>query len=84
MDYKKFGNSLYIRFDKADEIVSGIMAICEIRKQHFGAFGFQMQKRSINDFLQNSRKKFTRKIFINQIMKLYSCHPLSELLPNLF
>ncbi|MBR1733896.1 MAG: DUF296 domain-containing protein [Alphaproteobacteria bacterium] len=32
MDYKKFGNSLYIRFDKADEIVAGIMAICEKEK----------------------------------------------------
>lgn len=29
MDYKKFGDSLYVRFDKDDEILSGILNICK-------------------------------------------------------
>ena len=28
MDYKKFGDSVYARFDKGDEVLSGIMNIC--------------------------------------------------------
>lgn len=32
MDYKKYGNSIYARFDKGDEILSLIMDIC--RKEH--------------------------------------------------
>ena len=29
MDYKKFGDSIYARFDKGDEIISGILDICK-------------------------------------------------------
>lgn len=32
MDYKKFGNSVYVRFDKGDEVVSGILNICKKEK----------------------------------------------------
>lgn len=32
MDYKKFGGSIYARFDKGDEIISGILAICKKEK----------------------------------------------------
>ena len=32
MDYKKFGESYYIRFDKGDEIVGGILDICKREK----------------------------------------------------
>lgn len=29
MDYKKFGDSIYVRLDKGDEILSGIMNVCK-------------------------------------------------------
>ncbi len=29
MDYKKFGNSIYARFDRGDEVLSGILSICK-------------------------------------------------------
>jgi predicted DNA-binding protein with PD1-like motif len=29
MDYKKFGETIYARFDKGDEILSGILSICK-------------------------------------------------------
>ena len=29
MDYKKFGNSIYARFDKGDEIITSILDICK-------------------------------------------------------
>ena len=29
MDYKKFGDSIYARFDRGDEILSGILSICK-------------------------------------------------------
>ena len=32
MDYRKFGETFYIRFDKGDEIISGILDIC--RQEH--------------------------------------------------
>ena len=28
MDYKKFGETFYIRFDKGDEIIAGILDVC--------------------------------------------------------
>lgn len=32
MEYKRFGESIYARFDKNDEILSGILSIC--KKEH--------------------------------------------------
>ena len=32
MDYKKFGDSIYVRFNRGDEIISGIMNICRKEK----------------------------------------------------
>ena len=32
MDYKKIGESIYVRFDKGDEIISGITDICKKEK----------------------------------------------------
>jgi len=32
MDYKKFGDAIYARFDKGDEIVAGILDICKKEK----------------------------------------------------
>ncbi len=32
MDYKKIGDSIYARFDKGDEIVTGILGICRKEK----------------------------------------------------
>ena len=32
MDYKKFGDSIYARFDRGDEIISGILDICKNEK----------------------------------------------------
>ncbi len=29
MDYKKFGDSIYARFDRGDEVLSGILNICK-------------------------------------------------------
>ena len=29
MDYKKFGDSIYVRFDKGDEVLEGILNICK-------------------------------------------------------
>ena len=29
MDYRKFGETYYLRFDRGDEIVSGILSICK-------------------------------------------------------
>ena len=29
MDYRKFGDTLYIRMDKGDEIIGSILDICE-------------------------------------------------------
>ena len=32
MDYKKFGSSIYARFDRGDEIIAGILDICKKEK----------------------------------------------------
>ncbi len=29
MDYRKYGDTIYIRMDKGDEIISGILGICK-------------------------------------------------------
>ncbi len=29
MDYNKYGNALYVRFDRGDEVISGILDICK-------------------------------------------------------
>ena len=29
MDYRKYGDTVYIRMDKGDEIISGILDICK-------------------------------------------------------
>ena len=35
MDYRKYGNAYYIRFDRDDEIISGIIGIC--RNENIGS-----------------------------------------------
>lgn len=32
MDYKKYGDTIYVRFDKDDEIITGILNVC--KKEH--------------------------------------------------
>lgn len=38
MDYRKFGDTYYIRFDKGDEIISGILDICKRAKVESAVF----------------------------------------------
>lgn len=38
MEYKKYGDTIYIRMDKGDEIISRIMEICE--KEHIRSAAF--------------------------------------------
>ncbi len=42
MDYRKFGETYYVRMDKGDEIISGILKICEkegIRSAAYSGIG---------------------------------------------
>jgi hypothetical protein len=42
MDYRKIGNEFYIRIDKDDEIINGILEVCEnesIKTAHFRGIG---------------------------------------------
>ena len=34
MDYRKYGDTYYIRFDRGDEIVSGIIDVCRKEEIH--------------------------------------------------
>ena len=38
MDYRKNGNTYYIRFDRGDEIVSGIIDICRKEEIHSSVY----------------------------------------------
>ena len=47
MDYKKFGDSIYARFNRGDEIISGIIDIC--RKENGRV---KMEKKKVSTAVQ--------------------------------
>ena len=57
MDYRKYGDTIYIRMDKGDEIISGILGICkqeQIRSAVFSGIG-GCSEAQIQTFLPESR-----------------------------
>lgn len=49
MDYKQFGDSIYARFNRGDEIISGIMGICRKLSNQFD-FGSEYVEEEIKNF----------------------------------
>lgn len=64
MDYRKYGNTVYIRMDKGDEIITGILDICGkegIRSAVFSGIG-GCSEAQIQTFVPQAATFETRKI----------------------
>ena len=64
MEYAKFGETVYIRFDKGDEIIAGILNIC--RKEKIGSAVFSgiggCRTAEIQVFLPDEKRFMTEEI----------------------